>query len=62
MCYLLLLALEVKDGGIARVPHEFTEVATSSGKVERVFGDVVGEMSQTSVLPTFLQGRLTPLL
>ena len=60
--YLLLLSLEVEDGGVTRVADQLAEVATTTGKVQRVFADVVGEVGQTGILPALLQSRLTPLL
>ena len=52
----------MEDGRVARVADELTEEASTPGKVERVLGDVVGEVGETSVLPTFSQGCLALLL
>lgn len=59
---LYLLSLEVEDGGIARVSDQLAQVATTAGHVEGVFGDVVGEVSQSGILPALFQSNLTILL
>ena len=52
------LALEVEDGWFARVSHQLVQVAATASKVQSVFRDVVGEVSQPGILPALLQSCL----
>ena len=59
---LLLLALEVKDGRATWISGELAQVASTTGKIQRVSSDVVGQVSQSGVLPALLQSCLSLLL
>ena len=60
--YLLLLALEVEDGGIAGVPSQLAQPSATAGEVQLVLRDVEGEVSQAGILPALCKGPLPLLL
>ena len=59
---LPFFAFEVEDGWMVWVTSKLAEVATSAGKVQGLFGDVVSQVGKLCILPAFLLSCLSPLL
>ena len=58
--HLFLLGLETEDGRLSHVRgHKLAEPPSTSGKVQPVLCDVVGETGKTGILPTLLHCLLT---
>ena len=54
--HLLFLSMKSEDGWLGQVScHKLTKPPPTTGKVQTVLGNVVGEISQTGILPTLLQ-------